>query len=87
MDKYILVNVNMFAHESKVFVSDHENLNLITSHTIEELPKVISQLAHEHDIYTVKICGGGKYSHLIEYGIESAEIAKYSENKIKVEVI
>lgn len=87
MDKYILVNINMFAHQSKVLVTDHKNLNLMANYTIEELPEVISQLAHEHNIYTVKLAGSGKYSQLIEYGIETTEMKKYNENKIKIEVI
>ena len=87
MDKYIIVNLNMFAKESKVFVADKKNLNLIETYSIEELPDVITALAHKNDIYTVKIAGNSKFAQLIEYGIETNEMTKYNERKIKVEVI
>jgi hypothetical protein len=44
-------------------------------------------LAHESDIYNVKIAGSGKYGQLIEFGIGSNEMLKYNERKINVEVI
>ena len=87
MDKYILINLNMFAEESKVFVADAENLNLIQSYTIEQLPDVITALAYEQDIYKVKIAGDSKFAQFIDYGITTKELFKYNENKIEIEVI
>lgn len=88
MDKYIIINVNMFARENLVFiVAPNEDMYQVGSYTIEQLPEIISQLAHDKDIYNVKIAGGSKYSQLLEYGIETTENLKYNERKIKVEVI
>lgn len=88
MDKYIIINVNMFARENPVFiVTPNEDMNQVGSYTIEQLPEIISQLAHDRDIYNVKIAGGTKYSQLLEYGIETTENLKYNERKIQVEVI
>ena len=88
MDKYIIINVNMFAREHQVFiVSPNEDMMQVGAYTIEQLPEIISSLAHENDIYNVKIAGGTKYSQLLEYGIETTENLKYNERKIKVEVI
>ena len=88
MDKYIIINVNMFARENQVFiVSPNEDMVQVGAYTIEQLPEVISSLAHESDIYNVRIAGGTKYSQLLEYGIETTENLKYNERKIKVEVI
>ena len=88
MDKYIIINVNMFAHENPVFiVATNEDMYQVGSYTIEQLPEIISQLAHDRDIYNVKIAGGTKYSQLLEYGIETTENLKYNERKIQVEVI
>ena len=87
MDKYILINLNMFAKESKVFVADAENLNLIQTYTIEQLPDIITTLAHEQNIYKVKIAGDSKFAQLIDYGITTKEMFKYNENKIEIEVI
>ena len=88
MDKYIIINVNMFARENPVFiVAPNEDMYQVGSYTIEQLPEIISQLAHDRDIYNVKIAGGSKYSQLLEYGIETTENLKYNERKIKIEVI
>lgn len=88
MDKYIIVNINMFARENKVFiVSANKNIMQVGAYTIEQLPEIISSLAYERDIYNVKIFGGTKYGQLLEQGIEKTENLKYNERKIKIEVI
>ena len=88
MDKYIIVNINMFARENKVFiVSANKDIMQVGAYTIEQLPEIISSLAYERDIYNVKIFGGTKYGQLLEQGIEKTENLKYNERKIKIEVI
>lgn len=88
MDKYIIINMNMFARENQVFiVSPNEDMYQVGAYTIEELPTIVSDLAHSTDIYNVKIAGSGKYSQLIEFGIGTNEMLKYNERKINVEVI
>ena len=88
MDKYIIININIFALQNPVFiVSPGEDMMQVGAYTIEQLPEIISNLAHENDIYKVKIAGGTKYGQLIEFGIGSSEMLKYNERKIEVEVI
>lgn len=88
MDKYIIVNINMFARENQVFIiSANKDIMQVGAYTIEQLPEIISSLAYERDIYNVKIFGGTEYGQLLEYGIEKAENLKYNERKIKIEVI
>lgn len=88
MDKYIIVNINMFARENQVFiVSTNKDIMQVGAYTIEQLPEIISSLAYERDIYNVKIFGGTKYGQLLEQGIEKTENLKYNERKIKIEVI
>ena len=88
MDKYIIVNINMFARENQVFiVSANKDIMQVGAYTIEQLPEIISSLAYERDIYNVKIFGGTKYGQLLEYSIEKTENLKYNERKIKIEVI
>ena len=88
MDKYIIINVNMFARGNQVFiVAPNQDMKQIGAYTMEQLPEVITNLAHENNIYDVKIAGGTKYSQLLEYGIETTEMINYNERKIKVEVI
>ena len=67
MDKYIIVNINMFACENQVFiVSANKDIMQVGAYTIEQLPEIISSLAYERDIYNVKIFGGTKYGQLLE---------------------
>jgi hypothetical protein len=85
MDKYIIINVNMFARDSQVFiVAPNEDLMQVGAYPIEELPNIVTDLAHSSDIYTVKIAGSSKFSQLIEFGIETNEMTKYNQRKIKV---
>lgn len=43
MDKYIIINVNMFARENPVFiVTPNEDMYQVGSYTIEQLPEIIS---------------------------------------------
>lgn len=87
-EKYIIVNLNMFAKNNQVFiVAPNEDIASQGSYTIEELPTVLVELAHNSEIYNIKIAGGTKYSQLVEFGIDLAEVQKYSEKKIKIEVI
>ena len=88
MDKYIIINLNMFARENQVFIiAPNEDMVQVGAYTIEDLPKIVTDLAHSSDIYNVKIAGGTKYSQLVEFGIETTEMTKYNERKIKVEVM
>lgn len=87
-DKYIIINLNMFAKENLVFiVAPNEDIANQGAYPIEQLPTVLVELAHSSDIYKIKIAGNSKYAQLLEFGIEQSEMVKYSERKIKVEVI
>ena len=49
--------------------------------------QVVEEVKDRETVYTVKIAGSSKFSQLIEFGIETNEMTKYNERKIKVEVI
>ena len=88
MDNFIIINLNMFSNNSQVFmVSAEKGMVKQGDYTIEQLPAIITQLAHESNVYNVKISGNNNYSKLITYGVEMAEMIKYNENKIQIEVI
>lgn len=87
MNKYIIINLNMFAHDSQVILLDEEGEHLQGSYGIEELPAIITELAHNSNVYNVKIIGADKYAQLIEFGIQQKEMTQYSERKIEIEVI
>ena len=89
MDKYILINLNMFAVNNQVLVINGSNADTseIGAYSIEQLPDVIAELAHETGIYKIKIAGNSKFAELVNYGITTKEMFKYNENKIEIEVI
>ena len=89
MDKYILINLNMFAVDNQVLVINglDADTSEIGTYSIEQLPDVISELAHETGIYKIKIAGNSKFAELVNYGITTKEMFKYNENKIEIEVI
>ena len=88
MDKYIIINLNMFAYNNQVSMIDtNGEVKVIGEYAVEQLPDIISNLAHESEIYKVKIIGGSKYAQLVEFGINTSEMLKYNERKIEIEVI
>lgn len=88
MDNYIIITLNMFSYKNQVYiVTNNNDMIYIGNYSIEALPNAISILAHEKNIYNVKISGANKYSQLVEYGIETAEMTNFNERKIKVEVM
>ena len=89
MDNYIVVNMNMFALKSPVFITDSTGATeVIGAYALTELPKVIVELAHDKNIFKVKLnAGANKFAQLVEYEIGSIENTKYSERKIEIEVI
>lgn len=87
MDKYVIINMNLFTMNNQVLIIENDNVNPVGAYTLEELPNVVSTLAHDQNIGLVKIAGAAKYAKLVEYGIETAEMSKYNERKIKIEVM
>lgn len=88
-NKYIVINLNMFAKENQIFIvsPDAEATEQVAVASIEDLPKIITQLAEDTGVYNVRIAGNSKYAQLVEYGIMQEEFTKYNNRKINVEVI
>ena len=87
MDKYIVINMNMFTFAHHIFTVENGVSEDKGSYSIESLPEAICLIAYGENIYDVKILGGSKYNQLLEFGIGSTEMLKYNERKIKIEVI
>ena len=73
MDNYIVVNMNMFALKSPVFITDSTGATeVVGAYALTELPKVIVELAHDKNIFNVKLnAGANKFAQLVEYEIGS----------------
>ena len=88
MDKYIMVNLNMFAATHSIVVcGPGDAVEYLTSQPIAHIPKFVAQYAHENDIYKIKLIGASKFAQLIEYEIQALEMTNYNENKIEIEVL
>ena len=85
MDKYIIIQLNMFVNANTVLITDSNNITEnIGTYTLEEMPGVITALTHERNIYQVKISGNSMFSQLIEYGIGASEMANIMKEKLKL---
>ena len=88
MNKYIVINLNMFAATHSVTVCDDDGMNWYNWRLDDwRHANFITEYAYSNDIYNVKIVGNSKYAQLIEYGIGLAETSRYRERKIEIEVI
>jgi len=88
MDKYIMVNLNMFsATHSIVVCGPGDTVEYLGAQALGHIPKFVAQYAHENNIYKVKLIGAAKFAQLIEYEIQTLEMTNYNENKIEIEVL
>ena len=88
MNKYIVINLNMFSATHSIMICDENGMSdMIGVQTVEGMPHFITEYAYANNIYKVKIIGNSKYAQLVEYGIGLTETSKFNERKIEIEVI
>ena len=87
MDKYIIVNLNMFTFGHQVFIMSSNAMNHYGSYETEDLPSALIAAAYENGIETIKVSGNKQYAEMIVNEIEVLEKMNYNQRKIKVEVI
>lgn len=86
-NKYILINFHLFTLQTDIFIGDNESMELYSKVPLRDVVEVITILAHDKDIYKVKLVGDKQFSKSFIHIIEEEESTKFSENKIKVEVV
>lgn len=89
MDKYLIVNINMFSLNNQVFLVDDFTREpcQIGAYNLADLPQALVQIAYDNDVNIIKIAGNNKYSEKISDEIAIQENLLFREKKIKVEVI
>lgn len=89
MDKYLIVNINMFSLNNQVFLVDDftREPSQIGVYSLTNLPQALVQIAYDNDINIIKIAGNNQYSEKISSEIAIQESLLFKEKKIKVEVI
>ena len=84
---FIYVELNMFDANSKVVCYSENSVNEIGHFSVSELPTILVDLAYDQNIDLIRITGSSKYAQLVEFGVHTAEAQKYSNGKIRIEVI
>lgn len=87
MDKYIVVNLNLFTYNHSLFVIKDRETHKIGNYTLEDLPKAVLQACASENEYHVKISGNKDFLADFINVIKEEEIKQYSTNRIEIEVI
>jgi hypothetical protein len=86
-NKTLIINLNLFSFNQPIYVVDDRGMYSVGAFTIEELPNAIVSVAAETNINAVRILGSGTYAQDLISEIQLAEQAKYSKNKLEIEVM
>lgn len=88
MDKFILINLNMFTLNHQVFFANGDTgMSTLGAFPLEQLPAVIDQATDGADTNKVRIIGNESYAENLIELVKSYELRKYSKNIIDIEVI
>lgn len=87
MAKKIIGVLRPFDLQQKIYVYQDGNKIDATISTIQELNKTLFELIDEYDIKQVDLTGPEQFLRGIKQQLEEAELAKYSNNKITINLI
>ena len=54
---------------------------------VDDINNTILRFSEEYEIYNVELTGPKKYAQGIKKQLEEAEMSKYSENKLKIDLV
>ena len=87
MDKSIVLAFNLFTLEHGIFITGSDSVEKVGQYKLEDIPEVITSLAKEKEIYSIKLGGMTSFAEKLIEDIKEKEMTKYSENKLEIEVI
>ena len=87
MDKNIVLAFNLFTLEHSIFITGSDSVEKVGQYKLEDIPEVITSLAKEKEIYSIKLGGMTSFAEKLIEDIKEKEMTKYSENKLEIEVI
>ena len=87
MDKNIVLAFNLFTLEHSIFITGSDSVEKVGQYKLEEIPEVITSLAKEKEIYSIKLGGMTSFAEKLIEDIKEKEMTKYSENKLEIEVM
>ena len=87
MDKFILINLNMFTTHNNLFIINEQGMDHVGSFTMEQMPAVLAQMSEQSGITEVRIAGNADFASTLVEDIKTYEMKHYAENKMNVEVI
>ena len=83
----IIVEFKPFIMNQMVYVYQNGELFFSKLGTITDIDKIVIDLSEKYSIYTVDLAGPKMFSKGIQKRIEKAELTKYHQNKIKINLI
>lgn len=85
--KKIVGILRPFLFKQQLFVYENGNKVDMVEVTMDEVAETVLGLCYSHAIREVDLTGPTKYSVKVRADIQNAEIAKYSKNDIKIDII
>ena len=88
MDKFILINLNMFTMNHQIFIVDEERgMATLGAFSVNQLPAVLDQATDGADTKKIRIAGNRSYAQDLIDLLKTYEFTKYSQNTLDIEVI
>lgn len=82
--KKIVSIIKPFTFTQNIFVYENGNKIDVVSTDLDNLSKSLFELSEKHDTNEVDLIGNLKFSKGIKEKIETAEMTKYNENKLNI---
>lgn len=85
--KKIVSVIKPFTYNQNVFVYEDGNKIETTITNLDNLSNTLFELIDKYNINEINLIGNLKFSKGIKEKIENAEMTKYNDNKINIELI
>lgn len=85
--KKIISVIKPFTYTQNIFVYEGGNKIDTISTNLNELPNILFDLVDKYETNDIELVGNLKFSKGIKGKIEIAEMTKYNENKLNIELI
>ena len=85
--KKIIAVLRPFDRKQNVYVFEDGNNIVCNQVTLDDFNNLIFKLQQDFDVHQVDLTGPKQFSRGIKRKLEQAEIQKYSENKLIINVI
>ena len=82
MDKNIVLAFNLFTLEHSIFITGSDSVEKVGQYKLEDIPEVITSLAKEKEIYSIKLGGMTSFAEKLIEDIKEKEEPIMEEDAI-----